>query len=112
MLNIGIDVDIDIKKVRFPIQFEKTNDCVHCGGHNTLIFVDKFGNDSSKEIHAFDHIRCKKCNRIYSIQWKPDENNSKAMRPVPTDPGIKQEFMNLVNFKNIKENGIKELPNT
>ena len=61
MLGLGIDVDIDVKKVKFPIHFENKNICVHCGGQGTLIFVDKFGRESNKDIHAFDHIKCTKC---------------------------------------------------
>ena len=43
MLNLGFNVDINVKKVELPFYFDRRNECVSCGGKNTLEFVDKFG---------------------------------------------------------------------
>lgn len=109
MLDLGVDVDIDVKKVRYPIHFEKKNICVHCAAQGSLVFVDKFGNESKKEINAFDHIKCKTCGRIYSILWQRDEDNDGKMFPSAVDPSIKRQFINLVNSSSIKKKGVKEL---
>ena len=97
MLNLNTNLSVDIKHVTFPIYFRHKNTCLHCGENGTLVFVDKFGNESTKEISAFEHIRCTKCGRIYSIKWEPDENNDKVYRPSAVEFNIKQDFMNLVN---------------
>lgn len=107
MLNLGFDIDVDIKKVHCPFHFEKVNECVHCGGKDTLVFIDKFGHQSRKEINAFDHIKCTKCGRTYSILWQKDSNNK--MFPCAVDRSIKQEFANIVNLSKIKEKGKKDL---
>ena len=67
MLNIGLNIKLDIDKVQYPVYFEKHNICIHCGAEGQLIFVDKFGRETKNEIHPFDHIKCKSCNRLYSI---------------------------------------------
>lgn len=105
MLGLGIDVDVDVKKVKFPIYFENKNICVHCGGQGTLIFVDKFGRESNKDIHAFDHIKCTKCGRVYSILWEPD---GKTMHPTAINPSVKAEFSNLVKHLKLSNNGEKK----
>lgn len=109
MLNLGLDIDIDVKKVHFPIHFEHKNICVHCGDTGSLIFVDKFGRESSQEINAFDHIKCKSCGRIYSILWERKDSGSDKMYPSAIDPSIKREFKNLINGSEIKRAGVKEL---
>ena len=109
MLDLGVDVAITVKKVRYPIHFEKKNICVHCASQGSLVFVDKFGNESKKEINAFDHIKCKSCGRIYSILWQHDEDDKNKMYPCAVDPSIKRQFINLVNSSSIKKKGIKEL---
>lgn len=108
MFNIGVNLDIDVKKIQYPLYFEKRNVCIHCGAENTLTFVDKFGNKTRKEIHAFDHLTCTACGRIYSIKWENDENSDK-MYPVAVEPSVKQEFINLVTLNKVKDKGEKEL---
>ncbi len=108
MLGLGIDVDVDLKKVKFPVRFENKNVCVHCGKEGSLIFVDKFGRESNKDIHAFDHIKCKNCGRIYSIQWNPSEENKSAMYPTAINPNVKTEFINLVKHSKLANNGEKK----
>lgn len=107
MLNLGLNVDIDVKKVELPFYFDRKNECVSCGAKNTLTFVDKFGRESKHEIRAFDHIYCKKCGRVYSILWKQEPGSSK-MYPSAVDPSISRDFMNMVN-SDIKLYGEKSL---
>ena len=107
MLNLGFNVDINVKKVELPFYFERRNECVSCGSKNTLEFVDKFGRKSKQEIRAFDHIQCSKCGRIYSILWKQDKNSTK-MYPSAVDPSISRDFMNMVD-SSIKLYGEKSL---
>lgn len=108
MLNIGLNVKLEVNKVQFPIYFERNNICVHCGSEGQLIFVDKFGRETKTEIHPFDHIKCKSCGRLYSILWQRDESNGK-MFPTAVDPSFKQEFVNLLTNKVVKEKGEKAL---
>lgn len=105
LLNIATNVDIDVKKVQYPVTFEKRNICVHCGGVGTLKFVDAFGRETRKEIAAFEHIKCTKCGRVYSIDWKRDPVNVNKMYPVAVDPSIGQQFDNFLNRKEIKSDG-------
>lgn len=107
MLNLGVNVDIDIKKAELPFYFDRRNECVSCGAKNRLIFIDKFGRESKQEIRAFDHIKCSACGRIYSILWKKDKDSTK-MYPSAIDPSITRDFMNMVD-NDIKQNGIKEI---
>lgn len=108
MLNLGINVDVDIKKVELPFYFDRRNECVHCGGKNTLVFIDKFGRESRQEIRAFDHIKCSKCGRIYSILWKQDPDNHNKMYPSAVNPSITRDFTNMIN-SDIRYKGNKEL---
>lgn len=105
LLNIATNVDIDVKKVQYPVTFEKRNVCVHCGGEGTLRFVDAFGRETRKEIAAFEHIKCTKCGRVYSIDWKRDPVNVNRMYPVAVDPSIGQQFDNFLNRKEIRSDG-------
>lgn len=110
MLNfrINVDTNISIRKTEYPIYFEKRNICIHCGAEGTLTFVDKFGRETNKEIYPFDHIKCKKCGRTYSILWQKDSTNNK-MFPCAVERDIKREFLNLINQREIKKDGVKEL---
>lgn len=108
MLNIGINLKVDVNQVQYPVYFEKKNICTHCGAEGELVFVDKFGKETKKEIHPFDHIKCRKCGRPYSILWQRDEDNNK-MFPTAVDPSLKQEFINLLSTKILKSNGEKVL---
>jgi hypothetical protein len=96
MLNLGMRVKVDINKKLYPVYFDKKNICVHCGGQGTLKFVDKFGTETRDEVYPFDHIKCTKCGRLYSIMWKKDTDNN-VMYPVATDLSIKGEFLNAVD---------------
>ena len=107
---IGVNINIDISQKQYPIYFDKKNICVHCGAEGQLTFVDKFGNETKKEIYPFDHIKCKSCGRPYSILWQVDkESNSQRMYPCAVDPSFKQEFVNLINSRKIKAIGDKQL---
>lgn len=108
MLNIGVNISFDVSEYHYPIHFEKRNECVHCGAVGQLTFVDIFGNETNKEIHPFDHIKCKACGTKYSILWNRDETTNK-MIPCAVDQSFKQEVINLANRKKIKENGEKTL---
>lgn len=108
MLNIGVNINVNVDKIQCPIYFEKINECVHCGGKGTLVFVDKFGRETNKEIYPFDHIKCTKCGKNFSILWNRDEDSGKLI-PCAVDRSFKQEFLNLMTHRSIKENGSKEL---
>ena len=109
MLNLGVDVDIDVKKLEMPIYFDGKNECVNCGGVNTLMFIDKFGNPHKDEIRAFDHIKCKKCGRVYSILWKQKPDSTK-MYTSAVDTSNTRDFVNLLD-STIKEDGTKKFIN-
>lgn len=108
MLNIGVNISFDVQEYHYPIHFEKRNECVHCGAIGQLTFVDIFGNETNKEIHPFDHIKCKACGTKFSILWNRDPKTNK-MFPSAVDQSFKQEVLNFVNKKAIKENGEKDL---
>lgn len=107
MLNLKFDFGVSVSESKYPVTFHKRNTCIHCGADGSLEFVDIFGNKSNKEIHPFDHIKCKKCGRSYSINWEQEEDSCK-MYPVAVEPGIKQEFFNLVKYPFIKNDCNKE----
>lgn len=107
MLDIGVNINVDVKNVKQPIRFERKNICVHCGAKGMLNFVDKFGNKSSKEIHAFDHIKCFKCGKNYSILWTPEEDGDK-MYPTAVDYTVQKEFTNILTNTFFKGNQVKE----
>ena len=110
MLGLPIDVDIDVKKLHIPFYFEHRNECVHCGAKDTLKFVDILGRETTKEINAFDHIKCIACGRTYSISWSPDESKDPGkLYPSAVDPSIKSDFQNMVSAYRIKSKGMKEL---
>lgn len=109
MLNLGLDVQVDVnlKRVEYPVMFERKNICIHCGAEKTLIFVDALNRETNKEIHPFDHIMCRACGTNYSILWQRDDETGK-MFPTATDDSFKREFINLVNHNKIKNKGVKE----
>ena len=110
MLGLPIDVDIDVKKVHIPFHFEQKNECVHCGAKGALAFVDAFGRTTNKEINAFDHIKCTKCGRIYSIEWKPNaDKDPDKMYPSAVDPSIIKDFSNMVSKSKLRETGVREI---
>lgn len=110
MLNFrfNVNANIEVNQVQYPLYFEKRNICVHCGAEGQIIFVDKFGNETRKDIYPLDHMKCKACGRTYSIMWKKDLEKEK-MYPVPVETSIKQEFLNMTNYFKIKSKGVKEL---
>ena len=105
---INVNANLSLKRTEYPIYFEKRNVCIHCGAENQLIFVDKFGNQTKKEIYPFDYIKCRNCGRTYSIFWQRDQENGR-MFPTPVEREIKREFLNLMNRKEIRDKGVKEL---
>lgn len=109
MLNFRIDANLDlsVNKTEYPLYFEKRNVCIHCGAEGSLIFVDKFGHETNKEIYPFDHIKCKNCGKAYSILWQKDDSTGK-MFPSAVERDIKREFLNLVNTREIKNKGEKK----
>jgi hypothetical protein len=109
MLNIGVNINVDLKETQYPIYFEKRNICVHCGAEGTLTFVDKFGKETNKEIYPFDHIKCKKCNATYSILWQRDESNNNRMYPTAVDHSINKEFLNTIKYPFIKDKLVKSI---
>lgn len=100
MLDIKFNANVDIRKIRYPIMFEGKNICVHCGAEDSLIFVDAFGRETNNEIHPFDHLKCKKCGRNYSIYWQQDPNNSEKVFPTAVDTSLTREFINMIGNKN------------
>lgn len=102
MLNLGYT--LEVKKLQMPIYFKKRNECVHCGTVGSLVFIDKFGNESRHEVKAFDHIKCKRCGRLYSILWESIDGSAK-MYPSAVEPSISRDFMNVVNHSRISKNG-------
>ena len=109
MLGLNMEVEIDIKKPKFPVYFKNKNICIHCGAVSSLIFVNGFGRATNKKsIDAFDHMKCTNCNRIYSILWEADENNE--LKPSAVEYNIGREFSNFMNSY-IKEHGNKSLKN-
>lgn len=108
MLGINLNLSIDAKRVQTPFYFQHRNECVCCGAKGSLIFVDKFGRESNKEINALDHIRCRHCGKNFSILWEPKEGTNKMM-PSAVDTSVVRDFKNLLQYGNIKKNGEKEL---
>ena len=107
--NYGIDVNVDVNRITQPIYFERKNECVHCGGKNTLVFIDKFGRETKEEIRAFDHIKCKECGKVYGIKWDKDDKSDK-MYPSAVDLNPLEDFKNMIKF-DLKDNGVKEFNN-
>lgn len=108
MLNIGVKVNVDIKDVKYPVYFEGKNICAHCGAEGSLVLVDKFGNETRREIHPFDHIKCRACGRVFSIKWVKDPTNNKLI-PCAVSPCIKQEFVNFINLNKNKTQNIGDI---
>lgn len=108
MLGIACNLDIDVRKVQYPVYFEKRNVCVHCAAEGSLVFVDVFGRETNREINSFEHIKCKCCGRTYSINWKNDPANNSKMYPVAVDPSVSQQFSNFMNMRDIKRKGVND----
>lgn len=102
---LGIDMNIMFRNIQFPIYFDyqKNNQCVHCGAQNTLTMVDKFGKPTREEIYPFDHIKCQNCGQKYTIKWV-DEGGLKY--PYAADPSIARQFTNYFTKKINKFLGI------
>ena len=95
MIGLSRQVHIPEDKIRMPIYFDRKNECVHCGGVGTLIFINRFGRATKDEITAFDHIECKKCGKKYSIKWTKDPDSPK-MYPSAVDADVKDNFDTMV----------------
>lgn len=108
MLGINLNLSIDAKKIQSPFYFQHRNECVSCGGKGTLVFVDRFGRESNREINALDHIRCKNCGKRFSILWEPKEGTDKMM-PSAVDSSVIRDFKNIIQTGNLRKNGEKEL---
>lgn len=104
MLGINVNLSVNVKKVSSPFYFQHRNECVRCGAKGKLVFVDKFGRECSREINALEHIKCKNCGKIFSILWEPKEGTDKMM-PSAIDSSVSTDFINLLNYNNIKKNG-------
>ena len=108
MLNLDVNVGVDVRKIEVPFTFTEDNICTACGTEGSLVIVDIFGRESKTlDLHPMDYIRCKKCGFNYSIRWEPTEDG--LMRPIAANRSLKREFTNLLNYKNIKENGTTEV---
>ena len=107
MLNFKVNVQAE--KIEYPIYFEKKNTCIHCGKEGSLVLIDAFGRETKQEIHPFDHIKCTACGRKYSIKWNIDESNNSKMYPVAVEREIKQEFINLIKYPFIKDEGVSKV---
>ena len=106
---LNLNVNIDLKRTEIPIYFDGKNECVVCGGINTLDFIDRYGNRHKDEVKAFDHIKCRKCGRIYSILWQKRENSNK-MYPSAVEPNVARDFINILN-RDVKNTGEKHFIN-
>jgi ribosomal protein L37E len=103
-LSLDVNLDVDIKHARFPVYFKHKNTCIHCGADGQLVFVDKFGRETTKELTAFEHIKCRACGRIYSMRWEPDENDASVYRPSAVEFNVKKDLENLID-PNIRHRG-------
>lgn len=104
MLGIDMNIKVDVKRVTSPIYFRHKNECVRCGAKGTLIFIDRFGRECSREVNALEHIKCKNCGKLYSILWEPKDDTNKLM-PSAIDTSVSIDFLNLVKFNKLKELG-------
>ena len=93
MLRLPFDI-IKHKEPVYPVRFEKHNICVHCGSTGTLVFVNKWGKETKKEIYPFNKIKCTKCGTVYSIMWQMDDNGD--MYPTAVDESFRLEFINCL----------------
>ena len=90
-------ISVEVQRIKYPVYFEHKNICIHCGAEGSLVFVDRFGREYDKELEVFEHIKCKRCNRIYSIRWDRDAEG--VMKPSAIDFGIGTQFSNFINRK-------------
>lgn len=96
MLGLNVEVELDVKKAKFPVYFKNKNICVHCGANGSLMFINILGKPSKADsIEAFDHMKCSACGRVYSILWEPDDEGN--MKPSAVEYNIGREFSNFVN---------------
>ena len=109
MLGGLININISADRVHTPFYFEHKNICVRCGAEGQMVFIDKFGRETTKDIYPFENIKCKACGGLYSIKW--DKGEDGKMYPSAVDPCLKQEFVNAVgtayNFITKKEDTIE-----
>ncbi|MBR6289163.1 MAG: hypothetical protein IKR19_07510 [Acholeplasmatales bacterium] len=89
-------ISVEFKKIKYPVYFEHRNVCIHCGAEGTLVFLDRFGREYDKELEVFEHIKCTRCKRIYSIRWDKSPLDG-TMKPSAVDFGIATQFNNFIN---------------
>jgi hypothetical protein len=94
MLGGLINIQASVDRVHTPFYFEHKNICVRCGAEGEMVFIDKFGRETTKDIYPFENIKCKKCGGLYSIKW--DKGEDGKMYPSAVDPSMKQEFVNAI----------------
>lgn len=63
-----------MKNVIYPLYFE-TNECIHCGAKNLLIYVDNRGITTRHPVYPVEYIKCLKCGTEYVPKWIMNENN-------------------------------------
>lgn len=85
------------EEYKIPFYFKRKNECVVCGGINSLRFIDKFGRIAKEELRSFSYIKCFNCGKSYNIKWEKDENSDK-MYPSAVDFEIDLDFENLANY--------------
>lgn len=94
MLGGLINVQTSVSKVTVPFYFKNKNICVRCGAEGQMVFIDKFGRETVKDVYPFENLKCKACGGVYSIKWEKGEDGK--MYPSAVDPNLKQEFINAI----------------
>lgn len=94
MLGGLINIQANVEKVRVPFYFKNKNICVRCGAEGQMVFIDKFGRETTKDVYPFENLKCKVCGGLYSIRWEKGQDGK--MYPSAVDPSLKQEFVNAI----------------
>jgi hypothetical protein len=102
MIKLGANLKFDVQPIEYPMTIVGENICLHCGASGSLQTVNIIGKPDPSGIRPFSHIKCNNCGRIFSIKWTQTENDK--MIPVPVDPSIKNEILNMFSDKTNKEN--------
>ena len=78
----------------YPLIFVGKNDCIHCGGEDTIAFFSPrnyiLKNDSLK-IQEIDRAICVRCNREYIIKWT--ENGEMSF----VENDVKKQYLEFKN---------------
>ena len=102
MIKLGLDMNFEIEPIEYPMTIIGENVCLHCAAQGTLKTVNAFGKYDASGIRPFSHIKCENCGRIFSIRWTKTEEGKTI--PVPVNPSVKNEFLNLLGDKSEREN--------